>query len=150
MDLKQLLSQYLSEKHMMQLATSVDNQPWCCTVYYFHDQDYNLYWASLPERKHSQDIKQNSKVAVAIPVKYVKGEPVVGIQMTGMAEELALAEDTRALAQQYAEKFNRDEQWVEDFVSGKTEHRLYKLTPQEIYLFDEVNFPGGQRQAVHV
>lgn len=133
---------------MMQLATSADNQPWCCTVIYVHDEKFNLYWASLPARRHSQEIKVNNKVAVAIPVKFDKGESVIGIQIEGIAEELPASEDIRVIGESYAAKFKRDSQWIEDIVSGKTEHRLYKLTPKSIYLFDEVNFPGGQRQKV--
>lgn len=148
MDLKQLLGNYLEEKHMMQLATAVDGQPWCCTVYYVHDEQNNLYWASLPARRHSQEIEQNSRAAAAIAVKHVKGEPVVGIQMEGEAELLEPAEAIRPMAEKYAAKFGRDQQWIEDFVAGSTDHRLYKLTPNSIYLFDEVSFPGGQRQRV--
>jgi uncharacterized protein YhbP (UPF0306 family) len=148
MGLQELLSTYLDEKHMMQLATVTGGQPWCCTVYYVHDDHNNLYWASLPTRRHSQEIKQNPNVAIAIAVKHVKGEAVVGIQMEGHAQVLPPSKDIREFAKSYAAKFNRDEQWIEDFISGKTEHRLYKFTPKSIYLFDEVNYPGGVRQQV--
>lgn len=143
MDPRELLKQYLQERHMMQVATVADDQPWCCTVYFVADDDQNLYWASLPTRRHSQEIKQHSKVAIAIPVKFVKGEPVAGIQMSGTAEELLPSEDIRPVAKQYAAKFARDEVWIEHFVAGGTQHRLYKFTPNTIALFDEVNFPDN-------
>ena len=141
----ELVKKYLSEKHMMQLATVSGQQPWCCTVYFIHDEANNLYWASLPSRRHSQEIASNPLVAAAIPVRHVKGDPVTGIQFSGKAEMLEPSSDIRLQAEQYAAKFGRDQAWVDDFVNGKTEHRLYKLTPSEIVLFDEVSFPDSPR-----
>jgi uncharacterized protein YhbP (UPF0306 family) len=145
---KDLLKEYLPQQHMMQLATVADGQPWCCTVYYVHDADYNLYWASLPTRRHSQEIAAHPKVAAAIAIKHVKGEKVVGIQVAGTAEMLEPSPTIEPLALAYAEKFGRDETWVADFVAGQTEHRLYKLTSAEIVIFDEVNFPHNTRLQV--
>lgn len=132
----------------MQLATSAGNKPWVCNVYFLADDNHNLYWASLPTRRHSQEIENNPDVACAVVVKNIIGESVIGVQIEGSAEMLKPSDAIRELAQNYASKFKRDQQWVEDFVSGKTEHRLYKLTPSAIYLFDEQHFPGGQRQKV--
>lgn len=131
---------------MMQLATVANGQPWCCTVYFVTDDDYNLYWASLPTRRHSQEVKNHPQVAVAIPVKFIKGETVAGIQIEGTAEELTPSPEIRAITERYAAKFNRDAAWVEDCVSGQTAHRLYKLTPTSYVLFDESNFPDNPRR----
>ena len=70
---------------MMQLATVHGAQPWCCTVYFVADDDLNLYWISTPERRHSREIEMHAKVAAAIPIKYVPGKDVVGIQAEGDA-----------------------------------------------------------------
>lgn len=131
---------------MMQLATVANGQPWCCTVYFVADEEYNLYWASLPSRRHSQEIKNHPQAAAAIPVKFVKGQPVAGIQIEGRAEELLPSPAIRTVAERYAAKFNRDAAWVEDFAAGNTEHRLYKLTPATYVLFDESNYPEKPRQ----
>jgi uncharacterized protein YhbP (UPF0306 family) len=148
MDPKALLKDYLNQQHMMQLATVHDGQPWVCTVYFVADEDFNLYWASLPTRRHSLEITNDSHAAVAIAVKHVKGEPVVGIQMSGTAEQLQPSINHQAIVKSYATRFNRDDQWIEDFTEGNTEHRLYKFTPASIFLFDEVYFPGGSRQQI--
>lgn len=146
MNAPEVIKNYLDQQHMMQLATVADGQPWCCTVYYVVDDAYNLYWASLPTRRHSREIAEHPRVAAAIPVKFVKGEPVAGIQISGTAEQLTPSENIRTMAKRYAEKFNRDAAWIEDFVTGKTEHRLYKITPDSFVLFDESNFPETPRQ----
>ncbi len=132
----------------MQLATVAGEQPWVCTVRFVADDQQNLYWASLPTRRHSQELKDHAQVAGAVVVQNVIGTPVIGIQIEGSAEMLEPPLDNRAIAERYAAKFKRDPAWVEDFMAGKTEHRLYKLTPSSIYLFDEEHFPGGERQKV--
>jgi uncharacterized protein YhbP (UPF0306 family) len=148
MEPAELYDQFLAENFRMQLATSVDDQPWACTVSYIADKERNLYWASVPSRRHSQELIQNPKVAATIVVKGVLGQPVIGIQLIGTAEELSPTNYPRGVVEAYAEKFIRNPQWVDDFMNGNTEHRLYKITPAEIYLFDEENFPGGQRQKI--
>lgn len=144
----ELVKRYLSEQHMMQLATMAGDQPWCCTVYFVADDAGNLYWASLPSRRHSQEIVAHNKVAAAIPVKFIKGEKVVGIQIEGTAQETPVGEAIRPVAELYAAKFGRDAAWVDDFTAGHTEHRLYRLTPHAIVLFDEEHFSDSPRQTV--
>lgn len=141
-----LLKKYLQQQYMMQLATVAGTQPWCCTVYYVTDSSYAVYWASLPTRRHSQELKSHNQVAATIPVKFINGEKVIGIQLQGMAEEVPLSPSIKPIAETYATKFHRDAQWVDDFTAGKTAHKLYKLTPSLFVLFDEVNFPGEPRQ----
>ncbi len=130
----------------MQLATVAKDQPWICTVYFVADDEMNLYWASLPSRRHSREIKNNPKVAAAIKIKGVIGEKVIGTQVEGTAEEVSPELTDPTIVKSYAAKFSRDKQWVEDFVSGKTEHRLYKLTPSSMVLFDEEHFPDDPQQ----
>jgi hypothetical protein len=87
-------------------------------------------------------------VAAAILVKGMIGEPVIGIQAEGAAEKLEPSTYPSSIVEEYAAKFKRDSDWTRDFMAGKTEHRLYKLTPSALYLFDEEHFPGGQRQKI--
>lgn len=145
MDVGELIDTYLPKQHMMQLATCIDGKPWNCTVYYVHDKDRSLYWASLPTRRHSREIAENPDVAITIPIKHAKGEKVVGIQAEGRAELVQPNESNRPIVQAYADKFRRDEAWVNDFTAGKNQHQLYKFTPRNFVLFDDVNFPGNPR-----
>ena len=85
---QELLKQYLEQQYMMQLATTRDGRLWICTVWFIADAERNLYWASLPTRRHSQDIAANSEVAAAIAVQYGIGESVIGVQLEGSAEML--------------------------------------------------------------
>ncbi|HUD07119.1 MAG TPA: pyridoxamine 5'-phosphate oxidase family protein [Candidatus Saccharimonadales bacterium] len=146
MKIDELINNYVKNQYMMQLATSSNGQPWCCTVYYVADNELNLYWLSLPTRRHSREIDDNNRVAVAIPVKFVLGEKVVGVQAEGSAEHVPSSEKSRDIAKLYAKKFNRGDQWVDDYCSGKTDHKLYKFTPEKFVIFDDINYPNQPRQ----
>lgn len=149
MKAQKLANQYLQKRHTMQLATQGESGLWICTVRFVADALHNLYWASLPTRLHSQHIEQQPSVAATIVVHNVIGEPVIAVQLKGQAKRLHLADYDSEIVGKYAAKFMAGkEQWVEDFMTDQTEHRLYRLTPSEVYLFDEENFPGGKRVKV--
>ena len=72
----------------MQLATSVDNQPWVCSVWFATDEDLNIYWFSSTTRRHSTEVLKNKKVAGAIVLPHNPDDPPRGLQFQGMAELL--------------------------------------------------------------
>jgi uncharacterized protein YhbP (UPF0306 family) len=146
MDPQAVIKRYLEQQHMMQLATLGGSNPWICSVYYVIDEDYNLYWASLPSRRHSLEIAGQANVAAAVPVAFTKGQPVAGLQIEGSAEMVEDPMAIKPIAERYAAKFGRDDEWIRNFTARKTEHRLYKLTPTSYVLFDEINFPKTARQ----
>lgn len=145
-DIKELISEYLNTTRMMQLATSVGNQPWCCTVYYAHDDEWNLYWLSLPGSRHSQEIAENPKVAGAIAYDQQPPQRTVrGIQFEGVAKLLSGDEEEKA-SKLFIEKLNREVTLLEDVRSGKYPYKFYRVRPQKFVLFDRLNFPDNERQ----
>lgn len=88
MKLKKLIEDYLKEAWMMQVATSHNSQPWACTVYFAHDENWHLYWISLPTRRHSKEIRENNKIAGTIVLPHVPGDKVRGLQFQGIAKKL--------------------------------------------------------------
>lgn len=146
--MQELLDQYLAEQHVMQLATAANDGPWACTVWFIADADRNLYWASLPTRRHSQDIAANPRVAAAMAVNSVVGQAVIGVQLEGRAAVLQPPDYDRGIVERYAQRFLKTDDWVSDFVAGNTLHRLYKLSPEAIYLFDEEHLARGKRHQV--
>jgi uncharacterized protein YhbP (UPF0306 family) len=148
MKAKQLLKTYLNQRHMMQLATVGGGKPWSCTVYYVADDALNLYWASIPSRRHSREIADCPDASIAIAVRGEKGGKVIGIQAEGTAEMVENTGDIQPIAQKYAAAFGRDKQWSDDFSRLKTEHRLYKFTPKNYVLFDDEHFPDDSRQEI--
>jgi uncharacterized protein YhbP (UPF0306 family) len=150
MEAERLIKEHLPTGKTMQIATSQDNQPWICTVYYIADELQRLYWLSLPTRKHSKQLAQNDKVAVAIAVKTDK--PVIGIQARGCVEPVTEPGEVKHVMQLYAAKYaGAGKDFYDNFVEGANQHVLYRFTPDTFVLFDEVDFePSESRQEWHL
>lgn len=149
MDLKKLIHEYLKEAHIMQVATSKDNQPWACTVYFAFDSELNLYWISSTKRRHSEELRNNEKVGGAVAIYHAPGEKVRGIQFEGVAKELTGEEAQKAM-KHYTSRFEMKEERVKKIVEGSEDHLCYKITPKMFVLFDETNFPNDPRQEYEV
>lgn len=145
-NLKTHILNYLAKTRMMQLATSVDGQPWSCTVYFAYDENLNLYWISKPDARHSQEIIKNPKVAGAIAYNQQPPQKSVsGLSFEGTAELLTGDEEKRA-SELYIKQLNRDETLLEDIRSGKNPHKFYVIKPIRFVIFDTENFPNNPHQ----
>ena len=146
-DLKKLIKEYLKTARVMQLATSVHNQPWVCTVHFYNDDDLNFYWASMITRRHSMEIEQNPKVAIAIKIQEDTPDEkyVIGISAEGIAEMID-EEEINKIGDKYISKLDKDPDLIKDILSGKKPFKFYKLVPSKIVLFDVLNFPTDPRQ----
>lgn len=148
--LKELIAEYLKKTRMMQLATCFKSQPWACTVYYAYDEDWNMYWISLPERRHSHDIAKNPKVAgtMAYSQEPHPKNGVRGLQFEGVARLLS-GEDEERASKLYIKQLKREATLLEDIRSGKNPHKFYMAKPTMFVLFDSVSFPEAPRQEYH-
>lgn len=132
---------------VMQLATSNENSPWISTVYYVADEEHNIYWLSLPERRHSKEVAINPQVAIAIAIK--QDLPVIGIQAAGSVEVVADGMIVETILASYIKKYDgAGKEFYKRFVEGKNKHQLYKLTPTTLVLFDEVHFKENPVQKI--
>ncbi|MEK6902731.1 MAG: pyridoxamine 5'-phosphate oxidase family protein [archaeon] len=52
--------------HMVLATSSKDGTPWISPVFFAHDEQYNLFWFSNREARHSCFIRENPKVAITI------------------------------------------------------------------------------------
>ncbi|MEK7594298.1 MAG: pyridoxamine 5'-phosphate oxidase family protein [Patescibacteria group bacterium] len=134
MDVKTLLLEYLPKARIMQLATSVNGQPWACNLHYYSDSELNLYWGSSPQARHSQEITQNAKVAAVIMIHEDSPEEkyVIGVTYEGVADYIG--EPDPELVSDFEAKLDRKP-------SG-----LYRIKPSKIVLFDNKDFPDSPRQ----
>ncbi len=138
------IQEYLGEGRVMQVATVNHGKPWICSVYYVTDDQQNLYWLSLPSRRHSSDIAADNTIAIAVAVKSDK--PVIGIQAEGKAVVVNDPAQIQKIMKQYTERYNAGKDFYDNFIAGNNQHLLYKFTPQTYVLFDEVNYPQDARQ----
>lgn len=146
---RKLIEEYLQNARMMQVATAKDNQPWACTVYFAVDENLNLYWISKTSRRHSEEIRNNEKVAGTIVLPHTPGDDVRGIQFQGVAKELSGEEAVTAM-KCYAQRYGMNQDRVNAIVENKDGHVPYRITPNMYVLFDEVNFPDNSRQEYSV
>ena len=147
MELRELIKDYLKTARVMQLATSVNNQPWVCTVHFYSDDDLNFYWASMITRRHSIEIEQNPKASIAVKIQEDTPEKkyVIGISAEGTAELLNI-EEINKIGDQYIKKLDKDPNLIADILSVKKPFKFYKFTPSKFVLFDVLNFPHDPRQ----
>lgn len=145
-ELRKLIEDYLKETKMLQVATSKDNQPWACTIYFAYDEKLNLYWISKPSRRHSEEIRNNDKVAGVIVLPHTPGEDVRGIQFQGFAKELTDKSEAKQGMKYYAKRYGMKPERVNAILDGIDGHVCYKINPSLYVLFDETNFPDDPRQ----
>src|ERR1017187_7216325 len=79
---------FLSKHHLLTLATSLDNEPYCSSLFYaFLESHEMLVFMSQDNTKHIRDIKYNNKVAGTIAPETTIAK-IQGIQLTGTIEIL--------------------------------------------------------------
>lgn len=138
------LKQQLEKSMTLQVATvGNDGKPWICSVYYVVDDDNNFYWLSLPSRRHSQHIAQNNNVAATVAIK--TDMPVIGIQIQGQVSIVKDAPHVASIMDRYIVKYEVGKTFYERFVEGINQQNIYKLTPSEMYLFDEKSTDSDER-----
>lgn len=148
MDLRKLIEDYLKEAKLMQLATCKGDKPWICSVWYVHDKNWNLYFISQKNRRHSLELKENHHVAGAIVSPHTKGsgEKVRGLQFEGKARETKEDEADKA-NRLYRTKYALAEHInLEELMDPKVTYGYYIIEPKNFVLFDEINFPDNPRQ----
>lgn len=144
--LHKIIKDYLKEAKLMQVATSVDNQPWVCSVWFAADDDLNIYFISSTTRRHSDEVLKNNKVAGAIVVPHIPTDPPRGLQFQGIAELVEDQGEVDKTMSLYAGRIFPKEQ-VEEFMNDpETPHKFYKIKPTHFVLFDAVNLPEDSRQ----
>lgn len=139
--------QVLPLKKVMQLATSSNGQPWACNIHFYSDNDFNFYWISTTDRRHSRDIEQNPQVAITVLVHEDAPDEnyVIGVSAEGTAELIGQDID-KQVGEAYTQKLGKDPSLVRDIISGSNPHKFYCLKPSKIVLFDSKNFPDDPRQ----
>ena len=149
MNLKGLITTYLQEAQLMQIATAKNNQPWVCSVYFAFDDNLNLYWISKKETRHSLEIGTNEKVAGTIVLPHIPGQKVRGLQFQGTGRK-AIGDTMQKAMDTYATRMGMKEERKQKILTGEDAHAPYTIKPSLFVLFDEMNFPDNPRQEYHL
>lgn len=144
-EIRELIKQLLQDAPLFTLATSMNGQSWCCDMIFVWDQDFNLYWLSSPESRHSKEIEQNPKVSATVTLVDQQGKGR-SLQIEGTCN--VINDDKRRFE---ADKNFKDRHHMTGLLTleqalEETKHlKLYQLSPTKIYLTHEPKF-GRERK----
>ncbi len=138
--------QIIKESTYMTLATSSDNTPWACALFFGVDSDYNFYFVFSCQSMHVQNVLKNRKVALTIFDSHAISGHANGVQISGTCERLTgkviQAGIDAIYAKRYSDPADRANRslTVEEFSKSDVDpsaHHIYKIKPGHIYTLDK-------------
>ena len=76
--------EFIKNHHLLTLATTKDNTPYCCNVFYVYNEKNNsLIFSSDIKTKHATDFIDNPNVAASIALETKDVEKIQGVQLLG-------------------------------------------------------------------
>jgi len=106
MKLDQQIIDFINEHHLLNLATSKGNLPYCCNIFYVYDVANNqLIFSTETKTKHAQDFTLNPNVAGSIALETKEVAKIQGVQLLGEIIELK-GESLKAAKKQYLHEFS--------------------------------------------
>ena len=90
---------FFKKHHVLTIATTVNNEPWCANCFYVYLEDENaLVFTTDPETRHGKEFLKNSLVAGSVALETMIIGKIRGIQFQGTVTEPAgaLAEEIKA------------------------------------------------------
>jgi nitroimidazol reductase NimA-like FMN-containing flavoprotein (pyridoxamine 5'-phosphate oxidase superfamily) len=131
----------LEQQDLMVVATSDEGPtPWVSPVFYAIDEDYNLFWVSAEDARHSDLIRVHRNVAIVV----FDSDPVDAVYISAEAVELADRAEIATGADVMASK-PQPPKWVISDLSDVTDGgpwRIYKATPRTIEVRREADGNG--------
>lgn len=115
-------------------SSSKNGEPWISPVFYGYDEDYNIYWISDKDSKHSDLIRSNPQVSIAIFNSQLPEGKADCVYLQANVEEINNSEeaekayrirDKRAKVEEFKVKSVKE-------VTGDGQWRVYKATPYNV------------------
>jgi hypothetical protein len=96
---------FLKKHHVLNLATSVENKPWCCSCFYsFVEDEMILILTSDDETRHAREFLKNPNIAGSVHLEtWIIGK-IKGIQFSGTIE-LAKGDKIDKARKSYLKRF---------------------------------------------
>lgn len=101
------ITEFISEHHILTLAVSTGNQPWCATCYYAWQEDpAGFVVTSDDETRHIRELREGGhfRVAGAIALETRLVGKIRGIQFTGTLRQPE-GEELNLLKKRYLRRF---------------------------------------------
>ena len=81
------ITEFIKKHHVLTLATSTENNPWCANCFYVWLDNENCFvFTTDPVTKHGSDAIKNPQVAGSVVLETSVVGKVQGIQFTGTME----------------------------------------------------------------
>ena len=85
----QQIIDFINGHHLLTLATSKENRPYCSNVFYIYDEKNNsIIFSSDIKTRHAQEFSENLNVAGAIALETKDVKKIQGVQLFGEIKEL--------------------------------------------------------------
>jgi uncharacterized protein len=150
--LKQQVLSYLETHNTMTLGTCSGDVPWAATVFYASD-DVRLYFFSVPDSRHCQNLAANPRVAVTVQEDYHDWQRIKGIQLEGTVILVdSIIEKAKAMAV-YARKYPEVIKLFTNPASGMfykafLKVKFYCVVPQKLFFIDNEQGFGKRPELV--
>ena len=96
---------FIKAHHLLTLATTKDNIPYCANCFYVYDEKKNwLIFSSDKKTKHAQDFIANPNVAGSIALETKEVSKIQGVQLLGTILKLK-GEELKIAKKQYLKAF---------------------------------------------
>ena len=139
---QELAREILEDGLVMSLGVCDEDGPWVADVIYVAE-DWDLYWVSMPDARHSKAIAKDSRVACTITASRATNDERA-LQISGTAEQVG--DGFLTLAHRMEGRRGKPLPENEsDFLSKG--HVWYRLVPDHIYLMHSKEF-GYERKRV--
>jgi uncharacterized protein len=151
-ELRQQVLSYLETHNTMTLGTCLGDVPWAATVFYASD-DLRLYFFSVPDSRHCQNLAVNPRVAVTVQEDYHDWQRIKGIQLEGTAILVdSIIEKAKAMAV-YARKYPEVIKLFTNPASGVfykafLKVKFYCVIPEKVFFIDNEQGFGKRQQLV--
>ena len=96
---------FVKEHHILTLATSNNNKPYCASCFYVYIEDKNMFVITSDfTTKHIKDVERQNIVAGAVALETTMIGKIQGIQFTGVMK-LLIENDLKIANKAYIKKF---------------------------------------------
>jgi len=89
MKIDKRITKFISKHHVMTIATSCNDEPWCASCFYaFVEEEDLLVFTSDPETRHGSEFRLNNKVSGVIVLETFVVGKIRGLQFSGIVEDI--------------------------------------------------------------
>jgi hypothetical protein len=79
---------FFRKHHVLTIATSVENEPWCANCFYVYlEEENSLVFTTDPDTRHGREFVKNSAVAGSVVLETIVIGKIRGIQFSGIVSE---------------------------------------------------------------